>query len=193
MIDNAVYTYQPTGRGIRYESAEPSDPERSTPCVLYPDNRRELLFDPEEMKKREKIPFRPFVLARLSPKYEIHFDNVGGMGGFGRLAFVRGAVPVFFDEFQHVTAEYENGEVRYTAQDDRISPDPVYVTFVSGRGACGLLIRVEICGWTGIRSCTGSTAACSAGRPTVPTGWSFPAIWSGAMSFRFPSPTRSSG
>ncbi len=143
MKDNAVYTYQPTGRGIRYESAEPSDPERSTPCVLYPDNRRELLFDPEELKKREKIPFRPFVLAKLSPRYEIHFDNVGGMGGFGRLAFVKGAVPVFLDEFQHVTAEYENGEVRYTAQDDRISPDPVYVTFVSGRGACGLLIQVD--------------------------------------------------
>ena len=117
-----VYRYEPTGRGIRYESAEPFDPERSTPCVLYPDNRRALLFDPEEMKKREKIPFRPFVLAMLSPKYEIHFDNVGGTGGYGRFAFVKGAVPVFLDEFRCVTAEYENGEVRYTAQDDRISP-----------------------------------------------------------------------
>ena len=138
-----VYRYEPTGRGIRYESAEPFDPERSTPCVLYPDNRRALLFDPEEMKKREKIPFRPFVLAMLSPKYEIHFDNVGGTGGYGRFAFVKGAVPVFLDEFRCVTAEYENGEVRYTAQDDRISPDPVRVTFVSGRGACGLLIHVD--------------------------------------------------
>ena len=44
-----IYRYEPTGHGIRYESPEPFDPERSTPCVLYPDNRRELLFDPEEL------------------------------------------------------------------------------------------------------------------------------------------------
>ena len=143
MKNECIYRYEPTGRGIRYESVEPFDPARSTPCVLYPDNRRELLFDPEEFAKREKIPFRPFVLAKLSPKYEIHFDNVGGMGGYGRFAFVKGALPVFLDEFQLVTAEYENGEVTYTAQDDRISPDPVRITFAAGRGACGLLIRVD--------------------------------------------------
>ena len=36
------YRYQPTANGMRYESRDPRDPSREIPCVLYPDNRREL-------------------------------------------------------------------------------------------------------------------------------------------------------
>ena len=142
-MTNYPYQYQPTPNGIRYTSSDCRDPIRSIPCVLYPDNRRELLFGDSDMQKIAKHPFRPVALAKLAPRYELELHCVAGMVGSGRFAVVREGKTVWLDEFEHVEAEYYNGEMRYTAWDDRITKEPVKAVFIAGRGACGMVIRLD--------------------------------------------------
>lgn len=142
-MTNHPYQYQPTTNGIRYTSSDRRDPIRNIPCVLYPDNRRELLFGDSEMQKIAKYPFRPVALAKLAPRYELELHCVAGMVGYGRIAVVREDRTVWLDEFEHIEAEYYNGEMRYTARDDRIAKEPVKAVFIAGRGACGMVLRLD--------------------------------------------------
>ena len=142
-MTNHLYQFQPTENGIRYTSLEGHDPTRNIPCVLYPDNRRELLFDDCEMARIAKYPFRPVVLAKQVPRYEMELHCVAGMVGYGRFAVVREDTTIWLDEFQHIKAEYYNGEMRYTARDDRIADGAVKAVFIAGRGACGMVIQLD--------------------------------------------------
>lgn len=143
MITCSKYRYQPMRTGMCYSSHDIHDPERKTPCVLYPDNRRDLIFSGEDLDRIAKYPFRPVAFAKLSPRYEMDMHGASGMAGFGRFAVVRGSTILWLDEFQHIETEYFNGEMRYSVQDDRISESAIRLTFISGRGVCGLLMRVD--------------------------------------------------
>jgi len=141
-----TYRYQPTETGIRHSDMCPGDSVRETPCILYPDNRRELLFQGDSLLKIAKYPFRPLVLAKLSPRYELDMHCVSGMAGYGRFAAVKGGMVLWLDEFQHLESEYYNGEMRYTVQDDRIGEHPIQIVFAAGRGLCGFIIRIDTSG-----------------------------------------------
>ena len=90
MPDTHIYHYQPTLNGFRYTSACADDPLRQVPAVLYPDNRRERIFDAETLKQIERYPFRPVVCAMTAPRYRLDLHSVAGTAGEGRFAVVRG-------------------------------------------------------------------------------------------------------
>ena len=143
MPDTQVYHYQPTLNGFRYTSHSPDNPSRLIPAILYPDNRREMIFDADTLKELDRYPFRPIVSAMTAPRYKLDLHSVAGMAGEGRFAVVRENVTCWMDEFSHIEIEYYNGEMRYTAQDDRFGPAPVRVTFIAGRGATGLVMKID--------------------------------------------------
>ena len=142
-MSNNPYRFNPTKSGFRTVSKYPDDPNREIPCILYPDNRRELIFGGEELEKIFRYPFRPVAMAMLAPKFRMDLHCVSGMAGYGRIAVVRGDLALWLDEFETVECEYVNGEMHYTAQDDRIAEAPVRVVFLAGRGACGMLIQID--------------------------------------------------
>lgn len=143
MPDTQVYHYQPTLNGFRYTSQSPDDPLRLVPAILYPDNRREMIFDADTQKELDRYPFRPIVSAMTAPRYKLDLHSVAGMAGEGRFAVVRENVTCWMDEFSHIEIEYYNGEMRYTAQDDRFGHAPIRVTFIAGRGATGLVMKID--------------------------------------------------
>ena len=125
MPDTHIYHYQPTLNGFRYTSACADDPLRQVPAVLYPDNRRERIFDAETLKQIERYPFRPVVCAMTAPRYRLDPHSVAGTAGEGRFAVVHGDA------------------IRYTAQDDRFGSAPIRVAFIAGRGATGMVMRID--------------------------------------------------
>ena len=76
-----VYRFSPTEKGLKYYSKYAADPERKTCVSLFPDCDRTAVFDSEEMKIMENVPFRPVVLAQLSPRYRVYLRNVSGYAG----------------------------------------------------------------------------------------------------------------
>ncbi len=143
MSENQIFFYQPTLNGFRYTSHSAEDPLRQIPAILYPDNRRERIFDAETLKKLDRYPFRPVVCAMSAPRYRLDLHSVAGTAGEGRFAVVRGNVVCWLDEFACVETEYYNGEMRYTAQDDRFGPAPIRAAFIAGRGATGMVMRID--------------------------------------------------
>ena len=143
MPDTHIYHYQPTLNGFRYTSACADDPLRQVPAVLYPDNRRERIFDAETLKQIERYPFRPVVCAMTAPRYRLDPHSVAGTAGEGRFAVVHGDAICWLDEFAHIETEYYNGEMRYIAQDDRFGSAPIRVAFIAGRGATGMVMRID--------------------------------------------------
>ena len=143
MSESQMYLYEPTLNGFRYTSHSADDPLRQIPAVLYPDNRRERIFDAETLKKIERYPFRPVVCAMISPRYRLDLHSVAGTAGEGRFAVVCGDQVCWLDEFAHVETEYDNGEMRYTARDDRFGLAAVRIAFIAGRGATGMVMRID--------------------------------------------------
>ena len=88
MPDTQVYHYQPTLNGFRYTSHSPDNPSRLIPAILYPDNRREMIFDADTLKELDRYPFRPIVSAMTAPRYKLDLHSVTFIAGRGATGLV---------------------------------------------------------------------------------------------------------
>ena len=113
-----VYRYTPTGTGFRVHLASRPDPLRKIVCPLFPDNRKEIVFQGEQYKQMDLHPFRPVVYALLAPGFIMDLHGASGLAGYGRFALVsEGGESCWLDECEEIETEYRDGELRYTVRD----------------------------------------------------------------------------
>ena len=143
-LQESVYRYTPTGNGFRVVSKAGEKKLRKTVCPLFPDNRRENVYDPEQMEKMDHYPFRPVVYALLAPGFLMDMHGVSGMAGYGRFALLDGqGGSRWLDECETVETEYRDGELKYTVTDPAFLFSPLVIRFTAAAGAAGMVGCIE--------------------------------------------------
>ena len=78
--DDGRHCHKVWGHGVPSPIPDPEGP-RMHRRPLYPPADRTLVWSKEELAKRERIPFRPLILAANEPRFLIDLDSAGGLSG----------------------------------------------------------------------------------------------------------------
>src|SRR5262249_18686468 len=85
---------------------------------LFPGCDRTMLFSADELKKLERVPFRPLVLAYNEPRFLFDFHSAGGLLGHLMIGL---AAPdgssKWFHQWSEILVRYVEGRMEYELQD----------------------------------------------------------------------------
>jgi len=138
-----VYKFLPTSTGLKYCSQNPSDPERSFCCALYPDCDKSNVYNDEELSKLERYPFRPVLFALLAPGYRLDLHTASGLSGYGRFAIVKDELNIWLDEFDEIEAELINGELHYCVKTAQLPGIEIRLNLIPTAGAAGMVGYID--------------------------------------------------
>ena len=85
---------------------------------LYPAADRSLIWTKAELAKRQRIPFRPLVLAANEPQFVIDLDSAGGLSGHFLLGVSWDHGPSkWLHQFTDIEVRYVEGRMEYALHD----------------------------------------------------------------------------
>jgi hypothetical protein len=114
---------------------------------LYPACERTMLFSQEELKKLERVPFRPLVLAYNEPRFLFDFHSAGGLLGHLMLGLTTPhGSSKWFHQWSEVEVRYLDGRMEYQLQDPGFPGVRVHLGAIALAYSAGLLLEVIIDG-----------------------------------------------
>src|ERR1041384_141376 len=114
---------------------------------LYPACERTMLFTPDELKKLERVPFRPLVLAYNEPRFLFDYHSAGGLLGHLMLGLTSAdGASKWFHQWSEIVVRYTDGRMEYELQDAGFPGIRVRLSAIALADAAGLLVEVTIDG-----------------------------------------------
>lgn len=112
---------------------------------LFPDCDRGMLFSSAELKRLERVPFRPLVLAYNVPRFLFDYHAAGGLLGHLMLGLLaKDGTSKWFHQWSEIDLRYVEGRMEYELRDPSFPGVRVRLSAIAMSGSAGLLVELAI-------------------------------------------------
>ncbi len=112
---------------------------------LYPPADRTMVWTGAELAQRQRIPFRPLVLAANEPRFVIDLDSAGGLNGHLLVGLsLDGGPSKWLHQFSDLDVRYVDGQMEYTLRDAAFPGVCVRLAVLPLAESVGLVMKVRI-------------------------------------------------
>lgn len=117
---------------------------------LFPDCDRATIFSPDELKKLERVTFRPLVVAYNEPRFLFDFHSAGGLLGHLMAGLVTAdGRSKWFHQWSEITVRYVDGRMEYNLTDPSFPRVHVRIKAIPLASSAGIVLEVELRGLPG--------------------------------------------
>jgi len=140
-IDGKAAPHRKTGEALGVVV----DDARAHRRPLYPPADRTFVWTPKEIADRQRIPFRPLVLAANEPRFVIDLDSAGGLSGHLLLGLsLDGGPSKWLHQSRNLDVRYVDGQMQYTLHDAAFPGVKVRLLVLPLADSVGLVVRVRV-------------------------------------------------
>ncbi|MFH0796465.1 MAG: DUF4450 domain-containing protein [Candidatus Omnitrophota bacterium] len=114
---------------------------------LYPPAEKSMLWNKDQLKKIERCPFRPIVLAYNTPRFLLDLYSAGGLAGhlFIGLA-LEGGKSKWFHQWSDLEVGYIDGRMEYTLADPDFPSVTIFLTATVLADSIGMIVKYAVRG-----------------------------------------------
>lgn len=132
------------GHGVDNRIVVGDDP-RTHRRPLYPPTDRTLVWATEDLANRERIPFRPIILAANEPRFTIDLDSAGGLSGHLLLGLSLDNGPdKWLHQFRDLDVRYVEGRMEYDIRDASFPGVTIRIVALPLAESVGLVLKYRV-------------------------------------------------
>jgi len=116
---------------------------------LFPPADKTMIWTPDELKKLQRYPFRPLIVAYNEPRFVFDFHSAGGLLGHLGLGLTTVGASKWFHQWSEIDVRYVDGRMEYNLRDTDFPGVVVSLIATPLADSAGLILKVAV---EGLRS-----------------------------------------